>query len=613
MAKEKAILEPLAYYEQVLKEELAQKSRDYFDQLVQESAIDIEENKRLLDRYQSLTHSKTQLEEERKAVWIKFLLLLIPAGLFFLPAAFSLLRMRLSSFFFQLLVALFLAYFPFRKFLKVQEMDLQIRHFQELVEAQKKKCFQSMEGLNRLFTSDIPLKILQESLPLIKLDPFLDDARRRQWEKSYGLEEKENPNASCTQLLSASILGNPLLFLELREHCLTNFTYRGERTVTIRRTVWENGVEQEKKENQTLQARVQKPGPAFRKRIYLLYGNPAAPQLSFSRRPLEKEKKKAKKEADPSLEEIFPDPLGLDPMQEGEQEEENPPKKATFQAMANSDFEEKFHAWDRDQEVEFRLLFTPLAQENILQFLGNPLYGDDLFFRKRKKINAIYCKHSDQWDFENKVSGYQDFSFARCKEKFQKRNEKYWADLYYTLLPLLSIPIYQQMRASDGEKEEEKSVASPWTWEMLANHLEKKTLFDPATNTEGIIKCHLLESDGKRDRIEVTSLSYQRTTKVDIVKVQARDGKEYEVQVPWYDYTPFQKSSILEVERLPMEEKEFLAHQEETDFQARMKELASDYAYHGHLLVAHTDREELVLSKVVQTLEEKGGEDDQPA
>lgn len=50
-----------------------------------------------------------------------------------------------------------------------------------------------------------------------------------------------------------------------------------------------------------------------------------------------------------------------------------------FTPLANTKFEVMFKAYDRNNEVQYRLLFTPLAQQNMLEILtGKAGFGDDL-------------------------------------------------------------------------------------------------------------------------------------------------------------------------------------------------------------------------------------------
>ena len=54
-----------------------------------------------------------------------------------------------------------------------------------------------------------------------------------------------------------------------------------------------------------------------------------------------------------------------------------------FTAMTNDKFDVLFGATDRTNETEFRLLFTPLAQNSMINLIENAKpYGDDFYFVK---------------------------------------------------------------------------------------------------------------------------------------------------------------------------------------------------------------------------------------
>lgn len=66
-----------------------------------------------------------------------------------------------------------------------------------------------------------------------------------------------------------------------------------------------------------------------------------------------------------------------------------------FTVMANREFDALFAATDRDHEVQFRLLFTPLAQQEMLKLLRDKTdgYGDDFGFTKRGMVNFVMPDH----------------------------------------------------------------------------------------------------------------------------------------------------------------------------------------------------------------------------
>ena len=71
-----------------------------------------------------------------------------------------------------------------------------------------------------------------------------------------------------------------------------------------------------------------------------------------------------------------------------------------YQRFGNDEFEVLFGGTNRNNELEYRLLFTPLAQKNLLSIIKNPIpYGDDFSFIKDKMINVIRSNHSQTFDY----------------------------------------------------------------------------------------------------------------------------------------------------------------------------------------------------------------------
>ena len=68
--------------------------------------------------------------------------------------------------------------------------------------------------------------------------------------------------------------------------------------------------------------------------------------------------------------------------------------------FGNNEFESLFGGENRDNEVEFRLLFTPLAQNNLIKLIkSKDGFGDDWYFQKAKKLNYIQSAHSQSFDY----------------------------------------------------------------------------------------------------------------------------------------------------------------------------------------------------------------------
>ncbi len=154
-----------------------------------------------------------------------------------------------------------------------------------------------------------------------------------------------------------------------------------------------------------------KPIPVYQNGKILIYSNDAAPNLNFSRNP-------SKFSNNDGLFNSIRKRIELHRLKKFSQ---NLDDDSQYTLMSNHEFETLFHAKDRDNEVEFRLLFTALAQTQILKIMKdqNFGYGDDFSFKKRGKINLISAKHLDDAPIDTNPKRFQDFDFHRAKRKFR--------------------------------------------------------------------------------------------------------------------------------------------------------------------------------------------------
>ena len=115
----------------------------------------------------------------------------------------------------------------------------------------------------------------------------------------------------------------------------------------------------------------------------------------------------------------------------------------TFQEMANSEFEVLFGAQDRDNEVQFRLMFTPLAQRNTVALVTNKIgYGDDFYFNKHRRFNVITSEHAQNWNMLTSPNVYYSYDVDTAKLNFINFNTNYFKSIFFDFAPLFSVPTY---------------------------------------------------------------------------------------------------------------------------------------------------------------------------
>ena len=291
---------------------------------------------------------------------------------------------------------------------------------------------------------------------------------------------------------------------------------------------------------QTLRATVTKPKPNYSVDTYLMYANEAAPNLTFSRRPSninsfdEKALEKYVRKHEDDLYKLAEKEMG---------------KGGNYTPLGNSEFELFFGGLNRNNEVEYRLLFTPLAQKSMLSLLKSKEgFGDDFNFVKSHKINFLNSIHSTGDALFLDVSRFYDFDFEKIKDKFISFNDYYFKAIYFDLAPLLCIPLYQQHKAHEYiYKGTIKSNFTTYEHEVIANKFDLKTLIDPDSTTQAILKTSVISDEDGIDTLKVVAHSFKAVKHVDVIPTLGGDGRMHGVPVEWYEYIPLEKESQIAV------------------------------------------------------------------
>lgn len=276
-----------------------------------------------------------------------------------------------------------------------------------------------------------------------------------------------------------------------------------------------------------------KPKPFYSTQVTLNYCTQGGSELSFTHSATHLEKK-----SDKEIERC---------VRKGEKKLKKMNDKAIknnkdFVSMSNSDFEVLFNALDRTNEIQFRTLFTPLAQTNMLAILRSQSgYGDDFNFTKRNRTNTILSQHSQGRAITLLPTKYISYSFDTIKENFVDKNVKFFKEMYFDFAPLWAIPIYQEKPASSLQPiSEGLQKYSYKEYEILANTINSEYVAHPCTKTRSILKTSFIDSKNDVDEICISAYSYDIIARVDFVPVMGGDGRWHNVPVPWDDYIPLE-------------------------------------------------------------------------
>ena len=216
----------------------------------------------------------------------------------------------------------------------------------------------------------------------------------------------------------------------------------------------------------------------------------------------------------------------------------------SFTNMSNTDFEVLFDALDRTNEVQFRTLFTPLAQTNMVSLIRSQTgYGDDFNFIKHKRTNKIISQHSQGRDITLTPSAYRAYSFDEIKENFITQNTLFFKNVYFDFAPLWAIPIYQERPVHSLKPIPDYNQNYSYKmYESLSNKIPPQYVVHPKTQTPAILKTSFVNSKNDIDEISVLAYSYDIIPRIDFVMVHGGDGRWHSVPVPWDDYIPLQET-----------------------------------------------------------------------
>ena len=532
------VYEPLARYRDEFRKKFATLTREKFEELTRESKVDVRANRALVREIKSLQAAAESAKTKKTCYgW------LIAIG--FIGAAAALagaIATGESDPQTQGLCVAGTAVGVILGIAMIPPFNAAARLLADLeakIAAKKSEAWKQMEPLNRLYTWDITVKLVEAAVPRLGFDPYFTADRLANLRSLYGWNDSFNDGKSMIFAQSGVINGNPFVFGHYLDMEWGEKTYEGTKEITW--TEWEedeNGKEHAVLRHETLHAYVTKPIPVYGEQKFLVYGNDAAPNLSFSREPSGLTGKddelwgKIKKKWRLGRLKAYSRNLDDD---------------SNFTLMGNHEFETWFHAKDRDNEVEFRLLFTPVAQTQMLSLMKDTEvgYGDDFAFVKRRKINMLFSKHLNKATIDTNPSRFQSWDYDAAAAFFVSFNERYFKDAYFALAPLLAIPLYQQTRTHEEIWKEvlDGRPASFWEQEAVANYHGEDKFKHPRCITRSILKTKVVGRDGGESTVAVTAHGYADEERVEYKSVHGGDGEWHDVPVPWIEYIPVQRTS----------------------------------------------------------------------
>ncbi len=551
------IYEPLKYYTSYAKEAHKKNVSDHFDSLLSSSKINAEENRKWVREYErelevikkinsKITKYKVALGFLIALIVIGFVALVV--GVYLLPDYLTAGAVLIPCGIAGIILGFVLIFAVVRPKIKGQER-IRAEH-EGLAEGHKNQAYSIMAPLNALFDDLDTFKLIEKTMPQIKFDPYYTNQKEGELISDYDYVDMTDEDTSILDTLPGTFFGNPFLYERYLEHYMGTYTYTG--TLTIRWTSTyrdSKGNLRRRTHTQVLHASLTKPKPYYKVNTHLGYGCDCAPDLTFSRtesdtdelseraleRRIRRGEKKLRKRAERAIE-----------------------TGDSFQGLANSEFDVLFGATNRNHEVQFRVMYTPLAQTNTVDLLRSKEgYGDDFNFIKQGRYNIITTVHQDSWEIRPCASRYRSYSVDIAKKTFQEYNEAYFKSIFFDFAPLMAVPAYQEEPVPSMKPPKAyKNNYSYYEYECLANAIGESAFAHPESATRSILKASYIDSCGDMDRALITAKSFKAIKRLDHVPVLGGDGRMHLVPVFWLEYVPVERESQMLIKRLGYTERE---------------------------------------------------------
>ncbi|WP_027063064.1 MAG1210 family protein [Mesoplasma seiffertii] len=560
MSKYQEIEDPVKSYRSQYQQQADNNTKDYFDNLVKISQVDIEANRQTVDKINKLIESISQIERKtaklrtQKTLLTVLNILLLIGGIVGIVLGVVNRTTWAPGLIAGVIAGSALALISILGFWSIIKKKINPRIYdnnlqREKLESQRQEleneAWKQMYNLNALFEYDDTAKIFNKTLPSIAFDGYLTTNRLQQF-LNRGVEDyAADPDTSVILAQSGTIGDNPFLILKTLAREIIGKTYKG--TLVITYTVWVRNSEGKmvsQLRTQTLVASVVKPYPNYNVESQLIFANDAAPKLNFSRTPNKKVNSEDNKSYQKFIEKHAKkiDKAAASASLKG----------SNFNVMANKEFEVMFNALDRNHEIQFRLLFTALAQQQVLNLIKNSdhAYGDHFSWNKVGNLNYLFSPILEK-DLAIYPNRYVSYDYEYTKKTFIDFNNQYFKDVYFALAPLLAVPLYQQLAIDDKYAFKFSDQMSSWELEILANGHDSELKRAIASDTSVIIKTQVIDSNQNGQEIEAYVSGYEAHNRVDYIPMMGRDGFIHNVPVPWIEYIPVSTVKNIVLQTMP--------------------------------------------------------------
>lgn len=523
------IYDPLDEYVNTFAPRFRQVAKDTFAQLSKEAGVDINANRQTCKQ---LYKAQGDLKSVKsKLCWTIFLCVVMWGGA--IGGAIAIYNMYDSFESWEIvLIAIGIATALLLLFWKIQPLIKRLKSERNgLIEKTtklEKEAWQQMAPLNRLYDWDILTRMMTQTVPKLEFDSYFTTQRLADLQEVYGWDGTFNQERSVIYSHSGLINGNPFVLCRTRKMEMGTKTYYGHKTIYwTTRERGSDGKMHTVRHSETLTASVTAPYPGYYEKTRLIYGNTAAPDLKFYR------KQSGLANCEGSLSYRW--------QRRKLRKKSRDLTNNDFAMMTNEEFEVAFDTSNRNSNQQYALLFTPLAQANMLKLLkdNSASYGDDFDFEKNCMINTILPDHIQSIDLDMNPHQYQNFDYDKAEKDFYDINAQYFRAIYFCFAPLLCVPMYQQIRSQENIYGRDMQRHSAfWEHEALANFWGQDHFKHPQCVTDCILKTKKEQTSGDSSSVTVYAYGYRVEQRISYITKWGGDGRTHKVPVYWDEYLP---------------------------------------------------------------------------
>ena len=529
--------DPVTGYDQVYKEHFAAAADEFFEKAVQEGSIDVSLNEQLAAELKTLLARKSKIDSK----YIGVIILLVVAGialavwgiwigccvpeneqcdhwLIFIPAAFA---------------AAGIAFFKIIPF--IRRLAKQSALLEKEIREKHDRILKLLEPLWHFFDWDTATNLISKVLPPLKFDKFLSVERLLDFGANFGFSLADDPDTTLCGIHSGTFYGYPFVFAEeivfsMGEKVWSNsitITYREKETGPDGKSTWVT-------KSQVLTASIVRPCPEYNMNRNFFFGHDAAPELSFSRTP-------SSLSGGGGIFHALGKKYQLRKLRKFEQDLTD---DSQYTMVANHDFEVLFRSENRNHEVGFRLLYTPLAQQYMVSLLNDSTigYGDDFAYTKSNCVTRICSEHLNRTSLSEAPFFSDSFELKEIKKLFLEKSADFFRSFYFTFAPLMLIPCYNMPRQNADVPEHGGESISECELEGAVYF--QKYYFEPKNSlTETIFNIRDFQILPNGVEATVEGCSFAGKDRVEYVEKWGNDGRMHSIPVHWVEYIPIRRTT----------------------------------------------------------------------